>query len=133
MKQFFIIFRSIIYVPLFILLFGWIAQSVRVFDPQISVMFPLWLRPAGIVFMTLGGLLVLICVGVFIFIGKGTPAVFDPPTKFVAKGPYAYVRNPMYIGGFILLVGFWFVSIIIIDTDSIGNTSWPISFVCCFL
>ncbi len=46
------------------------------------------------------------CVITFIFIGKGTPAVFDPPREFVAVGPYAYVRNPMYIGGFILIIGF---------------------------
>jgi protein-S-isoprenylcysteine O-methyltransferase Ste14 len=56
--------------------------------------------------MIAGGILVMICVMVFIFRGKGTPAVFDPPSEFVAAGPYAYVRNPMYIGGFILLIGF---------------------------
>lgn len=56
--------------------------------------------------MLLSGMLVLACVVVFIIRGKGTPAAFDPPREFVATGPYAYVRNPMYIGGFILLVGF---------------------------
>ncbi len=56
--------------------------------------------------MLIGGIIVLLCVIIFIVRGKGTPAVFDPPTKFVAMGPYAYVRNPMYIGGFILLIGF---------------------------
>jgi protein-S-isoprenylcysteine O-methyltransferase Ste14 len=106
MKLFFRILRSVIYVPLFILLFGWIAQFVCVFDPEIGVMLPLWSRTAGTILMTLGGILVLVCITAFIFIGKGTPAVFDPPTEFVAVGPYAYVRNPMYIGGFILLVGF---------------------------
>ena len=56
--------------------------------------------------MAFGAILVLTCVVVFIIIGKDTPAVFDPPTEFVATGPYAYVRNPMYIGGFIILTGF---------------------------
>jgi protein-S-isoprenylcysteine O-methyltransferase Ste14 len=106
MKLFFIIFRSAIYVPLFILLFGWIALSVRVYDPGIGINLPAWLRPVGIALMIIGGALVLFCVKVFITRGKGTPAVFDPPTEFVATGPYAYVRNPMYIGGFILLIGF---------------------------
>lgn len=106
MNTFFRILRSIIYVPLFILFFGWIAVRVRVFDPEIGVMLPLWTRTAGIAFMIIGGILVLTCVVVFIIRGKGTPAAFDPPTEFVATGPYAYVRNPMYIGGFILLVGF---------------------------
>ncbi len=35
----------------------------------------------------------------------GTPAPFDAPEQFVAIGPYKYVRNPMYIGGFVVLVG----------------------------
>jgi protein-S-isoprenylcysteine O-methyltransferase Ste14 len=30
----------------------------------------------------------------------------DPPRKFVAAGPYRCVRNPMYIGGFLVLAGF---------------------------
>lgn len=106
MKQVLIMLRSIIYVPLFILLFRWIALSVQVFDPKMRITLPLWTIPVGYIFMTIGGMLVLICVIVFIIRGKGTPAVFDPPTAFVATGPYAYVRNPMYIGGFILLVGF---------------------------
>jgi protein-S-isoprenylcysteine O-methyltransferase Ste14 len=105
-NTFFRIFRSVIYVPLFIFLFGWIADRARVFDPKIGVLLPLWSGPAGIIFMIAGGILVLICVVVFITRGKGTPAAFDPPTEFVASGPYAYVRNPMYIGGFILLTGF---------------------------
>ena len=106
MKQFLIILRSIIYVPLFILLFGWIALNVRMFDTEFGISLPQWTRNVGIVFMIAGGILVMICVMVFIFRGKGTPAVFDPPSEFVAAGPYAYVRNPMYIGGFILLIGF---------------------------
>ena len=81
-------------------------MSVRVFDSKIGITLPAWTRSLGIIFMIAGGILVSMCVVVFIIRGKGTPAVFDPPKKFVADGPYAYVRNPMYIGGFILLVGF---------------------------
>ena len=124
MKLFFIILRSIIYVPLFILFFGWIALNVRGFDRQIGALLPLWARSIGIVFMTAGGILVLTCVAVFIIRGRGTPAVFDPPTQFVATGPYAYVRNPMYIGGFILLVGFGLyhisISILILSVILLG-------------
>lgn len=106
MNTFFRILRSLIYVPAFILFFGWIAVRVRVFDTEIGVVLHLWTRTGGIAFMIVGGILVLTCIVVFIIRGKGTPAAFDPPTEFVATGPYAYVRNPMYIGGFILLVGF---------------------------
>jgi len=106
LKTLFTILRSLIYVPAFILFFGWIALSVRIYDQRIGLILPLWTRTIGIILMILGGLLCLICVSVFFIRGKGTPAVFDPPTEFVAIGPYVYVRNPMYIGGFILLVGF---------------------------
>jgi len=37
---------------------------------------------------------------------KGTPVPFNPPPKLVITGPYAYVRNPMLSGVFILLFGF---------------------------
>ena len=36
---------------------------------------------------------------------KGTPVPFNPPPKLVTIGPYAYVRNPMLTGVFILLFG----------------------------
>jgi protein-S-isoprenylcysteine O-methyltransferase Ste14 len=36
---------------------------------------------------------------------KGTPVPFNPPPKLVIRGPYAYVRNPMLSGVFILLFG----------------------------
>jgi protein-S-isoprenylcysteine O-methyltransferase Ste14 len=106
MKLIFRIIRSTVYVPLFILFFWWIAQSVRVFDVQIGVIIPEWTKTIGLILMVTGGSIALICVVTFILIGKGTPAPFDPPREFVAKGPYAYVRNPMYVGGIILLAGF---------------------------
>ncbi len=108
MKFSFIIFRSAIYVPLFILFFGWIAWQARGLDASIGFLLPAWLKWPGIILMTAGGLLAIICILEFIFRGKGTPAPFDPPREFVASGPYAYVRNPMYIGGLVLLTGFGF-------------------------
>jgi protein-S-isoprenylcysteine O-methyltransferase Ste14 len=40
--------------------------------------------------------------------GKGTGAPFDPPREFVAVGPYRFVRNPMYIGGWLMFAGLGF-------------------------
>jgi protein-S-isoprenylcysteine O-methyltransferase Ste14 len=40
------------------------------------------------------------------FRAKGTPVPFNPPTRLVTTGPYAYVRNPMLTGIFALLFGF---------------------------
>ena len=36
---------------------------------------------------------------------KGTPVPLNPPPKVVNSGPYAYVRNPMITGLFIVLFG----------------------------
>jgi protein-S-isoprenylcysteine O-methyltransferase Ste14 len=38
-------------------------------------------------------------------LAKGTPVPFNPPPRLVISGPYAYVRNPMYLGAFIALFG----------------------------
>jgi len=37
--------------------------------------------------------------------GKGTPAPIDPPKELVVSGLYRHVRNPMYVGVFLMLVG----------------------------
>jgi protein-S-isoprenylcysteine O-methyltransferase Ste14 len=106
MKLLFILFRCLIYVPLFVYFFGWLSLGVRVYDKKLGIVLPVWTTGTGVVCMMTGGVLLLTCIAYFIIQGKGTPAVFDAPTEFVASGPYSYVRNPMYIGGFILLTGF---------------------------
>ena len=108
MNTILLILRSLIYVPAFILFFGWIALSVLPYDQNLGIILPTWTRTVGIVVMLVGGLIDLICIVVFIGKGQGTPAIFDPPAQFIAVGPYKYARNPMYFGGFILLLGFDF-------------------------
>ncbi|MFQ5890359.1 MAG: methyltransferase family protein [Gemmatimonadota bacterium] len=98
--------RAAIYGSAFVLFWGWVALSVRRFDPSFGFRLPTGARPLGVAFMALGGALVLLCVGFFATRGRGTPAPFDPPREFVAVGPYRWVRNPMYIGGLGLLGGF---------------------------
>lgn len=41
----------------------------------------------------------------FVRFGRGTPAPFDPPKEFVARGLYRFVRNPMYIGAVTVILG----------------------------
>jgi protein-S-isoprenylcysteine O-methyltransferase Ste14 len=45
------------------------------------------------------------CIWEFAFHGQGTPAPFDPPKKLVAQGIYKHMRNPMYTGMLLILVG----------------------------
>ena len=52
----------------------------------------------GVALVLAGGVLVLASILAFVFVGKGTPAPFDPPRRLVTTGPFRYVRNPIYIG-----------------------------------
>jgi protein-S-isoprenylcysteine O-methyltransferase Ste14 len=63
------------------------------------------LEVTGLLIGTLGALLALWCVTAFFSIGKGTPAPFDPPRRLVIRGPYRFLRNPMYLGAGIALAG----------------------------
>ncbi|HTL04900.1 MAG TPA: methyltransferase [Gemmatimonadales bacterium] len=63
------------------------------------------LELAGLALAALGGGLALWCIAAFALIGKGTPAPFDPPRTLVIRGPYRYVRNPMYLGAALALGG----------------------------
>ncbi len=59
----------------------------------------------GLAVVVLGAALALWCVLTFAFVGRGTPAPFDPPRRLVVRGPYRYVRNPMYLGAALALAG----------------------------
>jgi protein-S-isoprenylcysteine O-methyltransferase Ste14 len=63
--------------------------------------FPLWL---------IGGVVLLWCFRDFLVKGRGTPAPIDPPKELVVAGFYRCVRNPMYVGVILILIGhfLWF-------------------------
>ena len=105
-KTFLVALKTLIYMTGFVLFWGWIALSVRSFDRSVGFRLAAWSAWVVIVVAVAGAILALICAGVFVIRGRGTPAPFDPPEEFVALGPYKYVRNPMYVGGLALLIGF---------------------------
>lgn len=106
MKILFVAVRAILWASGFILLWGWLALSARRYDTRLGGELPPALKFPGVLLMIPGGLVALACIGSFIVRGKGTPAPFDPPRVFVASGPYRYVRNPMYVGAAVFLLGF---------------------------
>ena len=63
------------------------------------------LRLAGLLPMALGAAVMLACVWRFGAQGEGTPAPWDPPRRLVIRGPYRWVRNPMYWGMGMFLLG----------------------------
>jgi protein-S-isoprenylcysteine O-methyltransferase Ste14 len=102
----FVLVRAITYAALFIgfvlvylpgrfLSWSGITRPEFVGAPQIG----------GMLVGAIGAVLALWCLLTFAFIGKGTPAPFDPPRRLVIRGPYRFVRNPMYIGAATALAG----------------------------
>lgn len=64
-----------------------------------------YFRFFGLIPILIGVILYAWCAWCFTFIGKGTPAPFDPPRKLVVRGPYQYVRNPIYVFVALMLIG----------------------------
>ena len=91
---------------------------------MVAVLVPFWIaerygvtfslgRSIGLVMPQVVGL-ILISFGLVLFVaslqrfaadGKGTLAPWDPPSVFVVRGPYQFVRNPMISGVIMLLFG----------------------------
>jgi len=105
MRRVFLGLRASFYASGFMLLWGWGAVVVTRFDGPLGGRLPAWLVPVGAALALAGGVLAGWCVAVFVTTGHGTPAPFDAPRRFVAVGPYRWVRNPMYVGGLSLLGG----------------------------
>jgi protein-S-isoprenylcysteine O-methyltransferase Ste14 len=66
---------------------------------------PAAFRILGVVLLVAGGALVLETTARFALQGRGTPAPWAPPERFVEHGSYRFVRSPMYLGVLLLVVG----------------------------
>ena len=75
---------------------GW-AQAIAHLQP---------VRAAAGALLMLAGLAMLAwTVTLFIRVGRGTLAPWDPTRRLVVRGPYARVRNPMISGVLAILLG----------------------------
>lgn len=63
------------------------------------------LQAPGIFTMCLGAVSLIWCVRDFYVSGKGTLAPWGPPKKMVVVGLYRFMRNPMYVGVILLVLG----------------------------
>jgi protein-S-isoprenylcysteine O-methyltransferase Ste14 len=59
----------------------------------------------GLFLLCLGALVLIWCVRDFYVSGRGTLAPWDPPMELVVVGLYRFVRNPMYFGVLLLVLG----------------------------
>src|SRR5512142_1722467 len=100
MRRMFVLARTIVISTLFLTLWLWVLPRVvvgpRAYDDS---------RLAGWIIAATGLTIGLWCVFEFAWRGLGTPAPFDPPKQLVITGPYRFVRNPMYVGMGIAILG----------------------------
>ena len=101
-----VLLRAITYATLFISLVLVFLPAQLLSRSGIAAPEATALPQVGGAIVTIGGaLLALWCILSFALVGRGTPAPFDPPRHLVVRGPYALVRNPMYIGAGLALLG----------------------------
>jgi protein-S-isoprenylcysteine O-methyltransferase Ste14 len=94
----------------FLYFWYWLALLVAPATEGLATRFPAWTSPLGWALLAAGAALAFTCAFSFVFRGDGTPAPFAAPQRLVVVGPYRYVRNPMYIGGIFMMVGFSLLS-----------------------
>jgi protein-S-isoprenylcysteine O-methyltransferase Ste14 len=83
------------------------------------VAFPIWLMTTQPVLFSFGlfrwlalpcwaagAAMTIWCAWAFTVRGHGTPSPTDPPRELVVSGLYRYVRNPIYLGVVVFLLGY---------------------------
>lgn len=89
---------------------GWLPVSI---GGGLDASAPLGIRHLLAVPLLAAGIAtIVVAIGFFGTEGRGTPAPFDPPSRLVIRGPHRFVRNPMYVGVVITVLGWaiWFAS-----------------------
>lgn len=59
----------------------------------------------GVLFIIAGFVLMVKTITLFVSVGQGTLAPWDPTQRLVVQGVYRHVRNPMITGVFCILLG----------------------------
>jgi protein-S-isoprenylcysteine O-methyltransferase Ste14 len=74
---------------------GWGLPGVLVWLPVLT----------GVALIVCGLLLLQRTIGLFVRVGEGTLAPWDPTRRLVVEGPYRHARNPMISGVLCVLLG----------------------------
>lgn len=102
----FLLIRALVYATLFIgfLLVFLPARIVEWSGLPAPDHFGGW-QIVGVTLASAGAVLAVSCILTFVFVGRGTPLPLDPPRQLVVRGPYRFIRNPMYLGATAALLG----------------------------
>src|SRR5258708_15517037 len=95
-SRWFALLRSAFSATLFVALWIWFIP--RWIAGARGLTLELRTNAAALALMIAGAAIMVRCVFDFAWTGRGTPAPFDPPRDLVVRGPYRWMRNPMYVG-----------------------------------
>jgi protein-S-isoprenylcysteine O-methyltransferase Ste14 len=106
MESIFVGVRALMFAAAFMWGWYWVVLRLQPLSREWDVWLPIWIAGPGVGLGLAGALGLMACIALFVVRGRGTPAIFDAPRRFVAVGPYRYVRNPMYLSAIATFVGF---------------------------
>ena len=98
MIRLFALIRTVFFAAIFVSFWMWLIPRWTIGALQI-------VHPQAWTVIALGGAICGWCFLEFALRGLGTPAPFDAPRRLVVSGVYRFVRNPMYVGMSVLLLG----------------------------
>lgn len=120
--------KAILFEGVVLLAFLAFAALGLIFDSQIGFRPVVPYNYLGII-LVLAGLFLRFWGSFTIFgRGKGTPLPSRPPSVLLTSGPYRFIRNPLYLGAFLLYLGV-LITVTTILLAIMGLLAWPITVV----